>query len=361
MLVETILRYVFLVLTHVYFSYRMKTFKGSYFEIGKQQGEIYRSNGTDLQKIKVNKAVLDKQLKLYRKHYPELLDEIKGMSVGGGFDLEKLLQIYLAGEIEWFTKRFKMPLNCTVIGVKNTNGVFVGRNLDWLPITKEVMCTYKRAGVDCNSFIAVSDMNIDSPEDVTNKLLFYNTIDVINDKGLFIGITFAYGSSWSYGLSWRDMSKLIAEKCSTVDEALKIFENVPLSVPKNFFIADSNGDMIVVEHNSNKYKVIYPQDGVLIHTNHYLDPELSLEDKVLKEIPYQNTYIRYYEALQRINFNKQNLKLGDIIKILGSPNTYIRQDHEIKTIWTLALDMKRSKYLLYTDILGTPKQEDLVF
>jgi hypothetical protein len=35
----------------------MKTFKGSFFEIGKQQGEIYRQNGLNLASVKVNQKI----------------------------------------------------------------------------------------------------------------------------------------------------------------------------------------------------------------------------------------------------------------------------------------------------------------
>jgi hypothetical protein len=52
----------------------MKIFKGSFFEIGKQQGEIYRQNGLDLTSIKVNQKIVTKQLKIYKKHYPHLLE-----------------------------------------------------------------------------------------------------------------------------------------------------------------------------------------------------------------------------------------------------------------------------------------------
>ena len=337
----------------------MKIFKGSYFEIGKQQGEIYKKNGLDLKNVKVNKKILNKQLQIYHKHYPKLLEEIKGIAVGGNFNEEKILHIYLVREILWHTNRFKLPLSCTIFGVRNKNGVFVGRNLDWIPITEKVVQIYKREGKDCYSFLAVSEMDIYSPKDVKNNFLFYDTIDVINKKGLFIGITFAYGNTWSYGLCWRDMSKLIGETCATVDDALKVFKETPLSLPKNFFIADKMGNMVVVEHNSNKYKIVRPKDNVLIQTNHYIDPELAKIDRVLVELPYHNTYIRYYEALQKINWIKDKFKLTDVIKILGNPKSYLCQNHATRTIWTLALDMKRQDYRLYTDVVGKKKEQKI--
>ena len=338
----------------------MKTFKGSFFEIGKQQGKIYRQNGLDLRNVKVNKKIVREQLKIYRKYYPQQIEELNGIAEGGNFDRERIYQIYLAGEILWFTSKFGVPLSCTIFGVKNKNGVFVGRNLDWIPITEKVMEVYKREADGYYKLLALSDMLINSEKDVKNKFLFYDTIDIINEKGLFIGITFAYGNTWSYGLCWKDMTRIIGETCSTVDEALKVFKKNPLAAPKNFFIADKKGNFVVVEHNSNKYKVLYPKNGVLIQANHSVDPELAKIDRVLTIRPYHNTFIRYYEALQKINLVKDKFKLSDVIKVLGNPKSYICQNNEIKTIWTLALDMTRSRYKLYTDVVGSKKEQDLI-
>jgi len=338
----------------------MKVFKGSNFEIGKLQGEMYRENGLSLDKVKLNKKILNNQLEVYRKYYPGLLEELKGISAGGNFNHERILQVYLAGEIIWYTSRFKMPLSCTIFGIQNDNGTYVGRNLDWIPVTEEVMEVYKREGDGCNHFIGISDMLIGSPKDVDRKFLFYDTIDVINDKGLFIGITFAYGNTWSYGLSWKDMTKLIGETCSTVNEALEVFKKTPLSIPKNFFIADKKGNMAVVEHNSDKYRVLFPQNGVLIQTNHYVDSELQRVDQVLKEVPHHNTYIRYFEALQKLNWNKDKFKHSDVIDVLANPKSYICQNDEIKTIWSLALDMQKAQYWLYTDVVDKKKRQTLV-
>jgi predicted choloylglycine hydrolase len=39
-------------------------------------------------------------------------------------------------------------------------------------------------------------------------------------------------------LNCVEIQQLIAENCETVEEALEIIKKVPLSFPKNFFIAD---------------------------------------------------------------------------------------------------------------------------
>ena len=338
----------------------IKTFKGNFFEIGQQQGKIYKTNGMNFDKVKINPVLYKNQLEVYKKHYPELLEEFRGMAKGGNFDEEKLIYNFITSEIFYYRNRFRLDKACTIFGYKVKNNLFVGRNYDWLPETDKIFEVYKVVNPERNSFIAVTDMGIDSPATAKPRYFFYNADDAINDKGLFIGLTFAYADQWSYGVSCIHMTKLIIETCETVKEAIKVFEKVPLCFPKNFFIADKNGDMAIVEHTSKKFKVVYPKDNILIQTNHYVDNELAKEDTVLKRVPFHNTFIRYYETLQKINFERDKFKLDSAIKILGKPGSYTCQNFPgIKTIWTLALDMTNKKYKIYWDISGKRKTEEL--
>lgn len=311
--------------------------------------------------LKIDPILYKKQLVVYKKHYPELLEEFKGITKSGKFDENKLTYSFICGELLCFKKRFKEKKACTIFGVKNKNGAFVGRNYDWHPVTEEVFEVYKVENKSRNSFIGISDMGIDGPATAKARYLYYNADDAINDKGLFVGLTSAYNNKWNYGLSCIHIIKLIAETCQTIDEALNVFKKVPLCYPKNFFIADKKGDMAVVEHTSKRFKIVYPKDNVLIQTNHYVDYELGKEDTVLKERPTHNTFLRYFEALQKINEHKQRFKLSDAIKILGNVESCVCQNHsDIKTIWSLALDMQNRKYKLYWNITGKRNEMSLV-
>lgn len=337
-----------------------KIFKGNFFEIGKQQGKIYKVNGMNFDKVKIDTFLYKNQLQVYKKHYPELLEEFRGMANGGNFDEQKLIYNFITSEIFYFRKRFGLDKACTIFGYKKKNNLFVGRNYEWLPETEKIFEVYKVVNPQKNSFLGITDMGIDSSTTAQKKYFFYNADDAINDKGLFIGLTFAYTDQWSYGLSCIHIIKLIVETCSTVKDAIKVFEKVPLCCPKNFFIADKNGDMALVEHTSKKFKVIYPKDNILIQTNHYVDEELSKEDTVLKRAPSHNTFIRYYETLQKINFEKNTFEQDSVIKILGRKESYTCQNLPgIKTIWTLALDMTQKKYKIYWDIFGKRKSKEL--
>lgn len=339
---------------------QVKIFDGSFYEIGHQQGKIYSENGMNFDSVKIDLDLYNKQLEIYKKHYPELLEEFEGMASGGNFDKEKLTYNFITGELFYFRDRFSLDKACTIFGFKNGDDLFVGRNYDWLPQTEQLFEVYKVVNPDRNSFIAITDMGADSVATSKPKFLFYNADDAINDKGLFIGLTFAYADEWSYGVSCIHMTKLIAETCTTVADAIKIFEKVPLCGPKNFFIADQNGDMAIVEHTSKKFKVVWPKDNILIQTNHYVDDELAKEDTVLKHVPYHNTFIRYYETFQKINFEKGNFNSGSAIKILGRQGSYTCQNFpDVKTIWTLSLDMTSRKYRIYWNTSGSRKQQEL--
>ncbi len=348
-------------------------FEGDFLEIGKQKGTIYRQNGMDLRNVRINQKLFQAQLDVYQAYYPELIEELEGIVLAGNFDKNKLIYTIICDEIPWYTKKFNINRACTIFGHKNHNGTFVGRTYDWVPFTEKNFGVYKVLNPQRNSFFAVTDMRVSG--EVGEEILVFTADDAINDKGLYIGYTFATCDKWSYGLSYPHMIKLIAETCSTVEESLEVFENVPLCCPKNFFIADKNGDMAVVEHTSKRFKVRYPQNNVLIITNHYVDPELMKEDIVLDIWPRHSTFIRYYEALREIYERNGEIdgyfNYEDIMKIIVDRTAYLSRDwpprtradgvrgYGTRTIWSLALEMQEARYKIYWDLVGKPKSRSI--
>lgn len=339
---------------------KIKTFKGNFFEIGKQLGKIYRKNGLNLNKVNIDSKLFRNQLKIYRKYYPELLEEFEGIAEAGNYDKDKLIYKFITGEILWYKNFIGLEKGCTIFGLKNKNGFFIGRNYDWHPVIEKVFQVYKVINLQRNSFIAITDMGIGRAAEANPKHFVYTVDDAINDKGLFIGITFAFNDKWSYGISSIHMTKLIMESCSKVNDAIDVFSNVPLCCPKNFFIADKKGNMAVVEHTSKKFKVINPTNNLLVHTNHYIDPELSFEDTILIHRPKHSSFLRYYETIQRINQEKEKFTLSDVINILGDTDSCTCQKlSHIKTVWSLALDMKKRRYKLYWNLFNNRKEKKL--
>jgi len=334
------------------------TFNGDYFEVGKQLGKIYKKNGMNLKTVKVNKELLGNQRAIYKKYFPGILEELKGINEILKIDEDKLLFFFLAGELDWFRKSYAAKA-CTIFGVKNKDGLFVGRNYDWLKSTEDFFKIYKVITPKKNKYLSITDMGVYSSKSDPGFLI-YNEDDAINDKGLFIGLDFALMDKWNYGLRPAHMIKLIAENCETVDEALEIFKTVPLCYPKFFFIADKSGKMVVVEHDSKKATIRSPTKDVLIMTNHFVDQKLKKEDQIFVKYPKHNTRLRYEEVGQKIESKKENFKFSDIIEILGDKDSHTCQDkYGIRSIWSLSLDMQKKKYKLIYDLFGNRKEIDL--
>lgn len=334
----------------------IKQFSGDFTKIGKQQGSIYKKNGLTFWHKKIDKTIYKNQLQIYKKYYPELLIEFESMAKEMNFDKDVLTYNFICNELIWYKSVFK-PKACTIFGITNKLGTFIGRNYDWWPKTENYFQIYKITNSKRNSFIAISDMAYGGEAGNAKKNLYYNADDAINDKGLFIGLTFACNDKWNYGLSCIHMIKLIAETCSTVEDAIKTFKKIPVCCPKNYFIADKKGNMVVIEHTSKRFKILYPKNNVLIQTNNYVDAELAKEDIVLDKWPGHNIFIRYYETLQKINLIKNEFKLNSIEKVLNNKKSYTLQNNKMMaTIWTLALDMKKGKYEIYWDLLKKKKK-----
>jgi predicted choloylglycine hydrolase len=339
---------------------KIKLFKGSFYDIGLLQGQIYKANGMNFDGLKINKDLYRKQLSVYEKYYPQIIEELEGVANGGGFDKNKLIYSFIAGELIFYRDLFRLDRACTIFGYKSEDKLYIGRNYDWVPEAEKFIEVYKVENPERNTFIAVSDMGVFDVSDENQKNRFYYTDDAINDKGLFVGITFAAADEWNYGISCSHMTKLIVETCENMNDVIEIFNKVPICCPKNFFVADKNGDMAVIEHTSKKFKVRYPDNDILIQTNHYVNLELADQDTILKRFPSNNTFIRYYETLQQINLHLKNFELESIKKVLCRKSSYTCQNHpDMRTIWTLGLEMTDHDYRIYFGILDEIKSNAL--
>ncbi|MDR3125638.1 MAG: C45 family autoproteolytic acyltransferase/hydrolase [Candidatus Nomurabacteria bacterium] len=342
---------------------RTLKFTGNSYEIGRELEEHYREWHQDLP-TDINRRTLSRQLAIYRKHFPSLIEEIRGMAdeATGEGSYEKLLYSVLAHGVDNMRVRPPETKGCTIFGVKTPSGLIVGRNYDWIPQARDAFHIYNMNITGRYSYTGISDMNIYKRRHASHKHWSFSAEDTINEKGLYIGLTFAHNPRFGYGLSSTHMIRLIAETCATVDEALKVFRKVPLMIAKNFFVADASGNMAIVEHNSKIFKVLRPDErGILIQTNHYLAPELAREDFCLKECPAHDTYVRYYEALCGINRAGKDFNATYAHKILRkSPYIYANDPDGFMTIWSLVLDMTAKHYHLVFDTASCERTMEIL-
>ncbi|MDD5337475.1 MAG: C45 family autoproteolytic acyltransferase/hydrolase [Candidatus ainarchaeum sp.] len=321
-----------------------REFKGTHYQHGMQSGSICAGEFDKfkicVEATKVNPKKLTGQISMFRNFFPEYLDFIKGLAEGANVDHEKLAYHIL-------TKYADMG-GCTIFGVKTAAGAFVGRNYDWVPEAKDVIEVYTSLfpeHLKRYSTISVTDMDV---EQGGKNLLYHAPIDMINSEGLYIGVTYSfYSGQDGFGIPALQMRQLVAETCANVLEALKLFEKVPVSNPKNFFIADRFGNMAVVEHTgggSTNFRIILPdRNGILGKTNHLLYPDFRSMDR--NRVP-KDSYPRYDAAKRMIKEELGMITLNVMGGIFSTPPVYVGSDESYPTIWTLLMDMERGIYRL---------------
>lgn len=305
-----------------------------------------------------NITTLRKQVKIYQKFYPELLQEIQAAADELKMSVELLLYEEIGAVVDQQrAKANRHQHGCTIFAIHENGQTFVGRNYDWLPPAREFFEIYDLDITGANRYFAFSDEGVYKNHTGKSSRKPYFE-DAINEYGLYIGLTYAYIDKWSYGIKPCHMIRYVAEKCRTTREALAAFRKIPNCVPKNYLIADAAGDIAVVEHAATDYDVIRPGDsGVIVKTNHSLSPKLKRYDRVLKDDPATTSFVCQAEAAYLIAEQMPGFQFTDIWRILRESH-YVYND---ETLWSLALELSSGRFNIYSDTAMGQKQQKFGF
>lgn len=326
-----------------------RNFSGSAFEIGKQIGGYYKACGFQFSPPSETE-LLRKQLAYYETFAPEVLEEFKGIAEGGDFDFNAVAHTYLTSEILYL--RAQNHKACSIGSFKDASGdLWVARNYDWHPAVADVMqaWSFQREG---RRVLAITDMGILGEEgrDKAKQLFLYE--DAINNDGLFIGVTFAFCWNENIGLTSFDTVRLVASRCKTVGEAAQFFKEARLASAKNFFIADAEGNSLVVQHaGGNSFDLRTPDaEGLLAVTNHYVGT-LEAEDQIgasgisdaIASFP---RYARLMGEIKALKKAPVDFAALDKMMTASAPLSACIREPQVETVWTLLMNMPKREYRL---------------
>jgi predicted choloylglycine hydrolase len=316
---------------------------GSHSKIGKSIAKIYKEHGSRFNKpLRVVDSDYIKQLKIYKKFYPKLLEEFYGTADELGIDRDQFIKRNIC--------IYDVMGGCSIFRYGN----LIGRNYDWFRGSINYTDIFYVQSDKNNDFIGISDGDYwDEKSDYT---IMYD--DVINSKFLYIGMMAARSHRQVNGLLWNHYMRLLIERCNNVNDILKLIKKIPLATAKFFFVSDLTKS-IVIEHRSGlTYNIIYPENNTLIHTNHWLTPKF-IKDRAnyLQRINKKSTTIERWDAesTRRYNTIKQGIleyqpkTLAKIKSILDQK--YVLSDIKNEmTIWQLLIDMNKKEIIcVYRD------------
>jgi isopenicillin-N N-acyltransferase-like protein len=216
---------------------------------------------------------------LYReaieKQSPAYMEMLRGMAIGGGFDLDELVAVNVRYEVLYdrFTANAlednpdflaSLASECTgyaVLPERSANGhLILGQNWDWIPdVRGAILRTTEPDGLETLSFTEAGV--------VAGKIGF-------NSAG--VGLT--VNGLMSLDDDWSRLRKPFHVRCYEIlrshdlEGAVSVITNEERSCSTNFMIAQAPCQAVDIEAAPRTYRRLEPEGGVLVHTNHFLDP-----------------------------------------------------------------------------------------
>lgn len=230
--------------------------RGGYAEMGRQQGLPLRGTPPPPFPVDARRLRFTAQCAEVTERYaPELLAEIDGLVAASEWDAA-LVQAMI------FTCPFTdedVP-SCTVLAVmpERTAGgrTIAGRNFDFFYSESQESATTYRTYPE-GRYASLGNCDI-----------WVGREDGLNEAGLFVGQARMFFPEVKPGLPFWLIVRLLLDRCATVDEGLALLAEIPHAASWTYLLADRDGRAAVVEPGPEGAAVRYPEDGLLILTNH---------------------------------------------------------------------------------------------
>ena len=226
-------------------------FKGSHYNAGYKWGNLLYKNNKIISKQHTFKITEERRnfvkdcLPIYKKYYPEILEEIKGIADGQQDSYDNLCTFLLSMYC------FEFDNHCTCIAFKDKDNIIFGRNSDFLV---ELEKLYMNCLYNLDNVYAFNG----------NTTAFVEMEDGVNEYGLAIGLTFIYPTTIKAGFNAGLLVRYLLEKCKTTNEVVESIKTLPIASQQTLTVVDCSGNIAVIECNSENIEVIKPNKAKIV-------------------------------------------------------------------------------------------------
>jgi predicted choloylglycine hydrolase len=280
-------------------SFPFHRFKGTHREIGRQFGEAC----TDLirkhldyamerlsRKYQASSRQLEEAVLKYRpwvRKYAEAFDEeVQGIAEGAGISAAEAYLLQLRAEINRHSKTNNECTTFAILPEATSNGVpLIGQNCDLPAFYAEVGVVVEYVPDDAPSVLMLTP---------AGQISYVG----INDLGLGAFANYLTCDGWREGFPRYMLTRLALTK-GTVEEAIGLIRQVRRASSRNLIFLDARGEAADLENTPALDAVIRPENGLLVHTNHYTAESLLAE-----------------ERLQGVELDNSRIRLGRIAELL---------------------------------------------
>lgn len=304
-------------------------FKGIHYDIGLKFGKILEKKNIDFDKLIVldefQKAFGKKSQIILSKVFPEVCDEIHGMTDGLNYSYEKFSSWLLCMGCCY------EPKGCTTFCFIHNNNVFYGRNNDLPPFLKKTSKSILYEIKNGCSFIG-------------NTSSMINFEEGLNEYGLAVAMEFLLPTMIMPGINSVFLVRYLLEKCATTNEAINALQSLPIASACNIILADKKGDMVVAECTPEKVFLRKPavDENFIVATNHFISEEMSGDNS---DLIYSSDkrYQTAYNALKNISYIDGIEHAKAILSGKYGFMCQYNKELNFETIWSSVFDISNGK------------------
>jgi len=274
---------------------------GSHREMGRQYGEACRAqvqhsieNARKLLADAYEQLALTwegaqiqarKYIPFAEERYPQYVDELRGIGEGANVPFDELAVL---NAMEAMTMDALHLTRCTSIAVnddRTADGrVLLAHNEDWVPEDEDDVVIIHATPKHEAPFLAMTYGGL-----IPNIGFNAHGIAQLCDS--------VYPNDSRIGTPRLIVSRAVLAS-KTPDEALRHMLSPQRAAGYNHLFAHESGELYSVEVSARKFAILYGEDGYIVHTNHYLHPDMQQVEREPEDLVASR--VRYFRALRLV-------------------------------------------------------------
>ncbi|MEG0528363.1 MAG: C45 family peptidase [Longicatena sp.] len=312
--------------------------KGKHYQMGVKRGAIFSKAKITfplhLDEFQIHHGIESE--KILKKYFPEICEEIKGVSDTMGMDYSIVASWMLCMGCCMYNLEENIPKEirgCTAFAYTKENRVLYGRNNELPPYLRDGSKAELYQPKNANAFILTTSS-------------FINGEEGINEHGLSVAMTFVMTQCKNIrpGFNSCFIVRYLLEKADCTNQAMDMLMELPIASNCNILIADKSGNMVVIECTSFKKRVreaIPTKEGhVVCCVNGFSSDEFQQYDESNGDDYHSKE--RYEVVMKYFMTQHDNSSIEEIEKLLKGEYGFMCQyeEDDFETVWSSVFDLK---------------------
>lgn len=288
---------------------------------------------------------------IIQKFSPDMIKEMQGIADGAECTFDEILALNVQNETMFMYHSGHLngiPRGCTGIAAiperTETGHMIHGQNMDFEPGHEKFMAVFYIIQDNKPDVLTVAEVGTIGKIGM-NSLGIALTANAIETPGVPLGLP---ANAITRGIL----------NSRNIAHAIEIIARNPCACALNYMISNNDGEVVNVEVVLDDYDVLYPDDGLCVHGNHYLSQRLLTHHKDTMRLICTSSHVRTGRAKRILNNLKHPLTIDDFKKIFADhadypesicwhPNTAITHETaRIHTAGSIIMDTTKGEMLV---------------